>query len=255
MEKDPWFYSPIRNLVKLFYPKINVQGLENLPEGPAILVGNHCQIHGPIFAQLYIPGEHYIWCAGEMTEAATVPDYAYRDFWWEKPKATRWFYRVLSYIIAYPGALICKYGHTIPVYHDNRILSTLKNTVKHLEAGSRVVIFPEHYEPHNHILMDFQTGFVDVGRLYDKRTGRKLPFVPMYLAPELRTLYIGKPIFYEEGLTAEQQRSRVGEYLMEEITHMAQALPRHRVVPYRNLPKKQYPYNIPQEVSHETAGG
>ncbi len=255
MEKDPWFYGPIRGLVKLFYPKIQVEGLENLPEGPGILVGNHCQIHGPIFGQLYVPGDHFIWCAADMTEAATVPDYAYRDFWWEKPKGTRWLYRILSYIIAYPGALICKYGHTIPVYHDNRILSTLKNTVKQLEEGNRVVIFPEHYEPHNHIVMDFQTGFVDVGKLYYKRTGKPLPFVPMYLAPALRTLYIGKPIYYKETLSSDEQRSRVGNYLMEEITAMAQALPRHRVVPYRNLPKKLHPYNIPQEVRHEAAGG
>ena len=28
---------------------------------------------------------------------------------------------------------------------------------------------------------------------------------------------------------------------------MAEALPRHRVVPYRNIPKKNYPYNREKE--------
>ena len=45
------------------------------------------------------------------------------------------------------------------------------------------------------------------------------------------------------------QRQRICGYLKDEITRMARALPRHRVVPYRNIPKKDYPYNIPGEVN------
>ena len=44
--------------------------------------------------------------------------------------------------------------------------------------------------------------------------------------------------------------------LMDEITAMAVSLPEHTVVPYTNVPKKQYPKNIPLEVwsDEETAG-
>ena len=39
---------------------------------------------------------------------------------------------------------------------------------------------------------------------------------------------------------------------VDEITAMALSLPEHTVVPYANVPKKQYPKNIPLEVySHE----
>lgn len=41
---------------------------------------------------------------------------------------------------------------------------------------------------------------------------------------------------------------------MEQVTEMAQALPKHIVVPYPNMPKKQYPCNIPQEATHEKTG-
>ena len=92
-------YRGIRWLVRLFSPKIQVVGRENLPEEPCVIVGNHSQMYGPIAGELYTPGKHYIWCAGEMMHWKEVPDYAFEDFWSEKPKAVRWVFRLLSYLI------------------------------------------------------------------------------------------------------------------------------------------------------------
>lgn len=93
-------YRLIKAAVRAVYPKIKVVGEENLPPEPVVYVGNHSQMNGPIACELYTPGEHYIWCAGEMMDKKEVPAYAYQDFWSEKPKAVRWFYKLLSYIIA-----------------------------------------------------------------------------------------------------------------------------------------------------------
>ena len=248
-------YRCIRWCVKTVYPKITVKGLENLPQEPVLLVGNHCKMNGPIAAELYAPGEHDTWCAGEMMNLKEVPAYAYQDFWSDKPKGTRWFYKGLSYLIAPLSVCVFNNANTIGVYHDGRVLSTYKTTVKRLEQGRNVVVFPEQNVPHNHIVWEFQTGFVDVAKLYYKRTGKCLAFVPVYLAPELKTMYLGKPEYYDPANPAGEERHRICNYLMDTITQMAQSLPRHRVVPYPNMPKRQYPYNIPQEASHEKARG
>lgn len=255
MDAMNWLYRPVRWAVKCLYPTIRVEGLSNLPPEPVIFVGNHCQMHGPIAAELYAPGEHYTWCAGEMMHLKEVPGYAYRDFWAEKPKAVRWLYRGLSYLIAPLSVLVFNNAKTIGVYHDNRILSTLKTSVKRLEEGCSIVIFPEHDEPHNHILCQFQPGFVDVARLYHKRTGKELAFVPVYLAPSLKTMYLGAPIYYRSENSIAMERSRICRELMDQITALAESLPRHRVVPYKNIPKKNYPFNTDQEAVNETAGG
>ncbi len=89
-------YRLIKAAVRAVYPKIKVVGEENLPPEPVVYVGNHSQMNGPIACELYTPGEHYIWCAGEMMDKKEVPAYAYQDFWSEKPKAVRWFYKLLS---------------------------------------------------------------------------------------------------------------------------------------------------------------
>lgn len=247
-------YRAIRWLVWLFYPKLEVVGAENLPEEASVIVGNHAQMHGPIASELYFPGERYIWCAGQMMHLKDVPDYAFQDFWSRKPKCIRWFYRLLSYVIAPLSVCIFNNAHTIGVYHDTRIVTTFRKSMSRLAEGANVVVFPEKDEPCNDILYQFQDRFIDIARMYYRKTGRELSFVPLYIAPKLKKMYIGKPIRYQADAPMEKERERICGYLMEEITSMAESLPRHKVVPYRNVPKKEYPFNVAKEAAREEAG-
>lgn len=247
-------YKVIKWLVKVFYPKIEVVGVDNLPDEPVMVVGNHTQMNGPIACELYFPGNRYTWCAGEMMHLKDVPAYAYKDFWSNKPKYIRWFYKLLSYIIAPLSVCVFNNAQTIGVYHDARIISTFKQTVQRLQEGSSVVIFPEHDVPHNHIICQFQDKFIDIAKLYYKRTKKELAFVPLYIAPTLKKMYLGKPIRFCAANPMEEERARICEYLMKEITEIAVSLPEHIVVPYNNVPKKDYPSNIPKEGAYEKAG-
>ena len=248
-------YKAIKWLVKVFYSKIEVVGTEHLPDEPVMVVGNHTQMNGPIACELYFPGNRYTWCAGEMMHLKDVPAYAYKDFWSNKPKYIRWFYKLLSYIIAPLSVCVFNNAQTIGVYHDARIISTFKQTVQRLQEGASVVIFPEHDVPHNHIICEFQDKFIDIAKLYYKRTKRELAFVPLYIAPTLKKMYLGKPIRFCADNPIEEERKRICEYLMKEITEIAVSLPEHTVVPYNNVPKKDYPSNIPKEGVYEKAGG
>lgn len=252
-KKTSILYQFIRGLVKLFYPKTEVVGTETLPEEPLIVVANHAQMNGPIANELYFPGDKYIWCAGEMMHMKEVPAYAYKDFWSRKPKYIRWFYKLLSYVIAPLSVCVFTNAHTIAVYHDMRLISTFRETVEKLLAGSRVIIFPEHDVPHNHILCEFQDKFIDIAKTYYKKTEKELAFVPMYIAPTLKKMYLGTPIRFDSSASIKEERKRICDHLMNEITGIACNLPEHTVVPYNNIPKKDYPLNIPKEVpSHET---
>ena len=254
-KKTSLLYKILKGLVWFFYPKLEVAGSENLPEEAAIIVGNHTQMNGPIAAELYCPGKHYIWCAGQMMHLKDVPEYAFQDFWSQKPKWTHPFYRVLSYIIAPLSVCLFNNAHTIGVYRDTRIVGTFKNTVKRLQEGNHVVIFPEHDVKYNHILYDFQDKFINVAKHYYKNTGKELSFVPLYIAPKLKKMYFGKPIQFCAANPMEEERHRICQYLMDEITEIAQSLPLHTVIPYRNIPKKYYPTNIPKEENHAYPNG
>lgn len=238
-------YTVIRALVELFYPKPEIVGEENLPEEPCILVGNHAQMNGPIIAELYLPGEPVTWCVSQMMNLKEVPAYAYRDFWSEKPALIRPLYRLLSFIIAPLADCLFNAARTIPVYRDARLITTMRKTMETLEGGKSVVIFPEKNEEYNHILYAFERNFVDVARLTSRKYKKELSFVPFYNAPRLKKVLIGKPVRFRADAPIEQERTRICSCLAEEITAMAGSLPEHTVIPYRNIPKKDYPLNRP----------
>ncbi len=247
-KKTSWLYRVVRWFVWLFSPKYTLRGTENLPDGPCIIVGNHSHMYGPIAGELYTPGKHYVWCAGEMMHREEVAAYAFRDFWSGRPKALHWFYRILSHVITPLALLLFTNAHTIAVYHDTRLISTYRESISKLLDGSRLVIFPECYDRHNNIVYQFQDKFIDTARFYYKRCQRELSFVPMYIAPELKLITYGQPIRFRADAPIEEERRRICGALLDSITDMAVSLPEHTVVPYPNVSKRHYLKNIPLEV-------
>ena len=250
--KSPLLFRLICRLVRWFTPKYTLFGTENLPAEPCILVGNHCQMYGPVAAELYMPRPRYIWCVGEMMNRKEVPAYAFQDFWSMKPRRLHGFYRLLSHLIALLAEYVFTHAHTIPVYHDARVMTTFRQSVDRLKEGADLVIFPEKNEPYNGILWQFQEHFADVARLYYRRTGNAVCFVPMYTAPSLKRIDFGVPVRFRPEASDAEERARICGAIMESVTRLAVALPRHTVVPYPNIPRKQYPLNRISEKSPES---
>ena len=241
--KSPLLYRAIRRTVWLFSPKYTLYGTENLPDDPCIIVGNHCQMYGPVAAELYMPRAHSVWCVGEMMSRKEVPAYAFQDFWSMKPRALHWYYRILSHLISPLAEYVFTNAHTIPVYHDTRIVTTFRKSVRQLSAGSDIVIFPEKSEPYNGILWLFQEHFADLAKVYYRKTGIAVSFVPMYIAPRLKSIHFGSPVRYRPDTADDEERARICSAMMEAVTGLAVSLPPHTVVPYPNIPRHSYPGN------------
>ena len=247
MKKRSLLFKLIKAIVRFFYPRTEMLWTENIPDEPCVIVANHSQMNGPIVCALDLPGKNYIWCAAEMMSLKEVPAYAYRDFWSRKPKWIRWFYKILSYLIAPLSVSIFGNADTIPVYRDTRVITTYRESLRKLDEGANIVLFPEHDEPYNNILYDFQDRFVDLAGMYYRKTGKILKFVPMYLSPQRREAYFGCPVSFDPSAAKEEERVRVCVALKERITAIARALPKHRVVPYRNIGRRNYPSNLSSE--------
>ena len=250
-KRHPRFYKFVKGLVFRLYPKMTQEGLENVPEEAAVYIGNHSQMHGPIVGELYFPVDRDIWCQSEMMHMKQVPAYAYKDFWSKKPVYIRWFFKIASYVIAPLADVIFNSADTIEVHRDMHIIQTFKDSSEDLENGRSVIIFPECYDKYNHIVYDFQQGFVDVGKYHYKKTKKEVLFVPFYIAPNLHKVCFGKPIRYNHENDKDVEKERICRYLKDEITSIAMALPRHKVVPYPNMSKKDYPLNIPDETKED----
>ena len=227
--------------VKFFYPVPELKNTDNLPEEAFVYVGNHAQMNGPITAQLYYPGKPYIWTIGEMMNLKEVPAYAYEDFW--RHKKNKLFYKALSYIIAPLSVIVFNNARTIAVYHDARLLKTIRESMDKLDEGKSIVIFPENRNSYNNIVDDFEEHFVDLARYYYRKSKKRLVFVPVYHAVNLNEVYFGKGIKYNPDNSIDTERERICDYLKKEITNIAVSLPVHKVIPYDNIGKKNYVLN------------
>ena len=69
----------------------------------------------------------------------------------------------------------------------------------------------------------------------------------MYIAPQLKKMYIGKGTKFNKDADISAERQRITSYLMDAITDTALNLPEHTVIPYANIPKKNYPSNKGEE--------
>lgn len=240
-QKRGLFFRCTYNIVSKFYKKTQIQGLENLPDTPCIIIGNHAQAHGPLIAELKFPFKKKLWYNSELIDKSKYPEYAMNDFWRYKPRGKRWFYRAISRMTTWVFPCLLKGVCGIPVYRDSRVIITIKKTIESLKEGYHVVIFPERHEPFNKVVNEFQQGFVDLAKLYFNKTGKILSFVPLYNAPKLKKSVFGKPIFYNPNISIEEERSRICNYLKSNITELAESLPPHTVVPYANIHKRKYP--------------
>lgn len=239
-KKKAVLFKIIRFSVRIFYRKREFIGIENLPDEPSLIIGNHAQMHGPLSCELDFPTYKYVWCIGQMMNLKEVPKYAYQDFWSSKPRWIRWFFKICSYLIAPIASYIFTHADTIGVYKDSRIILTFKETVIKLNDGANVIIFPENSNEFNEIVNEFQEHFIDVARLYYKKYKKEISFVPMYNASKLKKVVFGKPIKYDSTIPMDEQRKIIADYLKEEITRIAKNLPVHKVVPYNNIGRRKY---------------
>ena len=198
-------------------------------------------MHGPIVAEVQFPVKRKTWCIGNVLTKKEFIEHAKTDFWGQKPKWTRWFYNILAHIIAPIGANIFNNADLIGVYKDARLANTFKETVRELQEGNNIIIFPECPTLYNNIVNEFQEKYIDVARLYYKRCGKCISFVPMYNAVRLKKVLLGKPIKYDPNIPIEGMRKMINDYLKNEITNLALSLPSHEVVPYLNKGRKYNP--------------
>ena len=241
MKKRTLTYKFLRFLINIFYKKRTFEGIEKIGDEPVIFVGNHAQMHGPLIAEVQFPIKRMTWSIGNVLTKKDFIEHAKTDFWGAKPKSSRWFYNILAHLLAPIAVNIFNSADLIGVYKDQRLIGTFKETVKYLCEGYNIIIFPECPTPFNNIVNEFQDKFIDVARLYYKRTGKCLSFVPMYNAVRLKKVLFGNPIKYNPNIPIEELRKLICDHLKTEITNLALSLPPHRVVQYVNTGRKNNP--------------
>ena len=238
MKLDYIYYKMIRGILRLVFPRAKTTYEIAPGDEPAVFVCNHAAVRGPVMMTLDFKRPHQTWTVSFALDSKKAKSYAFHDILMGESRRHKGFYRFLSRIIARMLPPLLHYSDTIPVYHDRGIVTTFKQSVQALNDGDDLVIFAESAARYSPYVCRLQEGFVDLARLYYKRTKKRLRFYPVYVEKKNAAITVGAPIAYDPDEPMESQRQRITAYLCENIDRLARGLPPHRPVPF--LPERWY---------------
>lgn len=220
--KDRWkqsrYFEFLRKAIMFFTGPMKTTWQEEFDGEPSVFVCNHDRAYGPIAmcVQFDHCRELRPWINHEVLSFKTMPAYVRQDYWYPPDK---WYTKILDYTAAYFYSLIIppimRGSACIPVYHDTGVMSTLRASVDAIKHGYHIMLFPEHPSGYGEYSADVFTGFVSLGRLVQRRTGKAVSFYPTYVDWKAREIRVGAPIRYNSGEDFEAQAENISRLVAE----------------------------------------
>lgn len=139
-----WFVC-LKNILKIFIkrPKYVYLG-EKFDDEPSIILSNHIGAKGPLTHELYFPKPFRFWGTYEMNLGLKGVYKYLTEVYYTKKKHWKPFWAKLFCLIAAPLTnLFYKGLNLISTYPDFRFRKTIIESMKTIESGQSLIIFPE----------------------------------------------------------------------------------------------------------------
>ena len=220
------YYRFVKATVKVFWKKLSFHVQDGVTiEEPAVFIGNHSRAFSPVACALDFPKPARIWAEAQVMFYRDAPKYVYENFFPPKGKV-KVFHRIWSHIASWLLVPALRGNECVPVYRDMRIKKTFQKTMETLINDQKnIIIFPECMEKHSEYINQLNKGFVQIAKIYYDQTGKCLAFYPMYVAPGIREMHVGKPIRYQPEVPMKVQKEQIAVYLRDELDAIARSLP------------------------------
>ena len=191
---------------------------------PAVYICRHSDAKGPLASMLNIPMEIHPWSFYVFCDVENCYKH-YSEYTF--PVRFGWS-KLWSKVVAWLGSpayvALLKSAGAIPVYRNSaKIYSTFKLSVEALEKGESVLLFPDiNYTATSGDTGALYEGFVILERMYYKKTGKHLPFVPMHISDEKKSIFLGEPILFADGISFNDQQLIVVQKLHDVMNEMTE---------------------------------
>ena len=212
--KQSRYYRFLRKVVQIFSKTRKTVWTEPYNGAPSIFVCNHDRAWGPIAMCAYfeLKDTSRPWINAQVLSAKEIPEYVRHDYWWKQDK---WYTKIFNYTLVYLVSIILppilRGSGCIPVYHDTRVMSTLKGSVNALKEGMNIILFPEHPTGYCEYDDEIVTGFVSIGRLFYRRTKQCLSFYPTFITWDNGVIRVGEPVVYDPEMDTDEFADKVSK--------------------------------------------
>ena len=186
-------YRCLRAVVRAVTPRMTTTWEEPFSGNPSIFVCNHVGAFGPIDMVVKFPlrDEVRVWCNEGIMNRKTCPAYVRQDYWWKPGCRLEPLYNAtLPYIAAAVLPPILQSAPTIPVYHDARVMTTMRQSMKALKEG-----------------------WLNICTMFYRATGKNLTLYPVHIDQKKHCFEVQKPVMFDGNRTLEEQQDELVKHL------------------------------------------
>lgn len=215
-KKRKLYFRILKKLMRSRYkePRFIYLG-EEISHG-ALILSNHEGTDAPMSFEIYLDKPIRMWGAHEMNSGLIkLYKYQTRVYYHEKKHWNIHLARLFC-LIASPLTWLFYSGlELISTYRDTRIIKTVRESVKALQEGDNIVIYPEDStKGYLAELESFHEGFVLLADVC-KHRGIDLPIFVSYFRKDDLTYIIDKPVYYSELTRDGSSRAEVAKKLCD----------------------------------------
>ena len=215
------FYRFISPVIRLFIPRLRVSWEVPFDGEPAVFICNHERATGPLEMAVNFPlrADSHIWIYAAPLSRETTPDYVRQDHWWrEDGKLAPLWDKIIPPVVALILPPILRSVPHVPVYHDGRAATTMKESLRLLQQGKHLVIFPEIPTGFGqHDTEKINEGWLMLMPMYEKRTGKPLKIWPIHLDFPEKVMRISAPIAMDGTMPLREQTAELSAKVLQGI--------------------------------------
>lgn len=213
--RKKWF-KIFKGFLKVFIRKTEFVFLNEKLDGPYIILSNHSAASGPLGYEIHYQDPFRFWGTFEMNSGLkSTYNYLTNNYYTKKKHWNLHLARIFCLIAAPLCNLFYKGLNLISTYPDTRFRKTLKESIKTLQSGTNLIIFPEASENgYFDELTLFHEGSV-VFLEYCRKHQINVPVYVAYFNKKKRKCYLDKPIYINDLLNMNLTRIELSKVLCD----------------------------------------
>ena len=212
--KRKLYFRALKRIMKIRYKKPEFVYLGDEFVNGALILSNHEGTDAPMALEIYCDKPIRMWGSYEMnSDVVKLYKYQTKIYYHEKKHWNIHLARLFCLIASPITRLFYAGFDLISVYRDTRLIKTLRESVRAIESGDNIVVFPEDStKGYLAELEGFHEGFVLLAELCLRR-GIDLPIYVSYFRKSDNTYIFDVPVRFSELSEKYKSREEIAKHL------------------------------------------
>ncbi len=211
------YYLFFKALINLFTKKYKF--LVNIPKTPTVYVCRHKNLKGVVKVMKSATFDLHPFMLHVFKDFKSAFNQFYGYTYTKRFKIPKILALLPAFISAIFTSALFRSAKAIPTYRNNvKAFTTLKSACEYLLKGESVIVFPDvDYTNENDGVIDIYSGFLTVEKIYYKKCGEHLPFVPLTVDEKNLEITEFSPLYFNHGKPFEEERQRITKTIISNI--------------------------------------